>query len=404
MKFKIDRANKLASIEGLDAASIGAASKDELEALINRIKAVESLVSPVDYDLSVNTTNILSINNSQIATASGNYTLPSVFKSLCDAAKLKGNWNASTVNGVSLEDRWNEGVTPVSARGLIQKGGLFDVVLQELSNRPLVSPDLFLEYSRRFIAEIKKYTSAKIYQFQNWPYQDSTDYVADLTAMDNQYKTISGESGAIILPTGIAWNLLRVNYGFQNLNPYYDNRHPNLIGIYLNALVCFAKIMGVSPVGNAFVPVGISTTDAAKLQDIANKALTSGIIKAFKEFNFTATTVKEGFAIEAGNFKAASIDIYVKDVNWNNGAAQITSLSGNGPWYSGLGYPNINSCGILVYQDPANPIAVTGTPNAPQTIPNLNPNLPISVAVNDGNYGNNTNSNSGGYAFIVGYR
>lgn len=401
MEFRLDPENKKVEIIGLGPSSIGAVPIQSFDSLLARVEALEKKLPGV-YDLQINASNglttIVSINNSQIGSAAGNYDLASVFKAMSTTVGKETPWSALTANGTSLEQRWAEGIVPTSPRGIIQKGGLSHIVLQELSNRPLVDPALFFQYVRLFCFEIKQYNpTAKIYLFENWPYLDSANYQADLNTMDANYRSMAAETGAIIIPNGIAWNILRSNPGFTALSPYFDNRHPNLIGIYLNACVCLGRILGISPLGNSFIPVGISAADAAKIQDAANKSLTATAANPFKEFAGT-TTVKEGMLIGSINFRASSLEIYAANVNWNNGSAQIMTPNGTGVKESWTSYPTTNTCSILIYQDPTKPVEISGTLQAPQIVSGLDVTKPIYVSVNDGNYSNNT----GG--FTIGYR
>jgi len=396
MKLRINPVTKEAAIIGLTPESIGGVSQTTLDAVVARLAAVEQYVLPIDYDLDVSTVSVFSINNSQISTKSGVYDLPTAFTSLALAAGKKVRWDMSALDGASLETRWNEGVTPTSARGIIQKGGLQHVILQELSNRPLVDQALFFQYVRLFVDEIRTYNpNAIIYLMENWAYSTSTNYQTDFTTIYNNYRTIATEKNVKIVPCGTAWNMLRIRPGFTALNPYLDERHPILAGIYLNACVFLKKLFGISPLGNTFIPTGLSSSDALTLQDIANKSLTTDSTYSFKTFTFGAVNIKEGVLIESADFRASSLEVYGYNVNWNNGSASVTNVDGIGGWYSGLGYPVVNSCGMLIYQDATNPIALTGTIVSPQLITGLNINAAMRLAVNDGNYANN----SGNLAF-----
>jgi hypothetical protein len=250
-----------------------------------------------------------------------------------------------------------------------------------------------------FVAEIRQYNPlAAIYVIENWIYLDSTNWQTDCSALHNIYKNIVAELDIRLIPCLIGWNIIRQLYGFTALNPYLDNQKPNLIGTYLNALIAAAKITGLNPLNNTFVPFGLSFLDAVKIQDAAYKALIASDTNPFIFFTFNTAYLRAGQLIGSSTYRASCIQIYGKNVNWTSGEVRSISPNGVGAWYQGLAYPNINDLGLLLYQDPANPIAVTGTESSPQTITGLDPNKRIYCAVNDFDYSDNL------AAFTVAYR
>lgn len=398
MELELNPENKTAIIRGLTAESLGALKSDNLTPLLDRIAALESkqLANVYNLQLGVETTKILSINNSLIGTTSGAFDTANVFKSLATAIGKDTNWVPLTSNGTSLEQRWAEGSTPTTPRGIINVGGLSNIILQELSDRPLIDKDLFFQYMRLFVGAIRdKQPYCNIYVYDNWAYNTATDYQADTTTIDTYTKQIAIELGIKIIPCSIGWNIIRLLYGFSSLNLYYDNKHPTLAGIYLNALINLGVILNADPLINSFVPTGLSISDAAKLRDAAKKALTATASYPYKESTFNATTIKAGVYLDSNTFRASTIQLYVKDINWNNGSGLVTSPNGSGSLNSSMGYPTVNTNCILIYQDPLTPIEVLGIPSAPQLITGLDPTKPIWITVNDSNYANN----SGGFTF-----
>lgn len=70
---------------------------------------------------------------------------------------------------------------------------------------------------------------------------------------------------------------LHVGYRWQNRNGQpklrMDGHHANVAGEYLGACVWFASLFDQSPVGNSFVPQGLSSAYAAFLQQVAERAV-----------------------------------------------------------------------------------------------------------------------------------
>ena len=54
---------------------------------------------------------------------------------------------------------------------------------------------------------------------------------------------------------------------------WLDSTHANIFGSYLGSCVFFESLFGKSPVGNSFVPEGISPAQARSLQEIAHEAV-----------------------------------------------------------------------------------------------------------------------------------
>lgn len=404
MQFELDPTNRTAKITGLTPESIGAVPFALYNDVISRLSTLEQKLSPATYDLTVNTANglktIISISNSLVGTVSDGYDLPGTFRLASIVAGKETAWSPLTSNGTSLEQRWAEGNGSNTPRGMLERGGLTHLVLQELSNRPLLNPELFTQYANQFIDLCRQYSpNCLIYLFENWSYVDSSNWQADFTAMDNVYQAIAAAKGVGIIPFGRAWNILRMQPGFNTLNPYYDNRHPTLIGVYLNAMVALGRILNVNPISNSFIPTsGISTQQALRLRDIASKSLIQDALNSFNEYTFTSVSIKEGAVIRDVNYRTTTLEIYAKSINWNNGANQVTTVNGYGSLNSSMGYPTVNGNATLLYQDSTSPIELNGTQQSPQLITGLDPTKPIYIAVNDSNYANNSGS------LIIGYR
>lgn len=393
MELELNPDNKTAIIRGLTPEILGALKPTDLTPLIDRIAALEAkqLIGVYNVLLAPETIKVLSISNSQIGNAQGGYTTADIFASLANAVSKQAVWVPLTADGTSLEQRWAEGTTPTTPRGIINSGGLSNVILQELSNRPLLDSALFFQYVRLFVSAIRdKNPACNIFLYGNWSWNDVTDYQAAMTTMDTNYKTICTELGIKLIPCHIGWNILKQLYGWTSLNPYSDTRHPSLIGIYLNALISLATIANLNILNNSFVPNGISNSDASKIKDAAQKALTYTIANPYKQFTYSAVTIKEGTYLSSDTHRATTIQIYTKNIAWNNGANNITTQSGLNFYESSFAYPSIHQCAALIYQDPLSPIEITGTETTPQLITGLDPTKPIRITVNDGNYANNT--------------
>lgn len=69
----------------------------------------------------------------------------------------------------------------------------------------------------------------------------------------------------------VGWTWSPLKDGQRTLQ--YDGHHAGVAGEYLGACVWFEVLFGESPVGNAFVPKGVTAEEAAYLQKTAHRAL-----------------------------------------------------------------------------------------------------------------------------------
>lgn len=97
---------------------------------------------------------------------------------------------------------------------------------------------------------------------------DMTSKTADM------YIEAGNEIGALVIPTGLAFEeAYRQRPGIK-LHQDYDGSHPTMIGTYLAACTLYASVYGKSPVGNSYDYYGkVSKEDAAFLQKVADETV-----------------------------------------------------------------------------------------------------------------------------------
>ncbi len=227
--------------------------------------------------------------------------IPGIFKKFTVAAGLNYNVTLETCSGKGLSYHY------ANALPVIAQAQWNVVVLQDLSNGPIPpehngTPATFITAVNQLEAAIHgQNPAAQIYLFFNFSRADqtytvnSTYYGQPIEAMGNDL--INGYQAALdqnanlagIIPAGAAW--LRaigpINApGIALRNPYtqsgldlwaVDHYHPSRYGCYLNALVIFGRVTGVSPndagLSTAFDTVGtelgIAPADALALRQVA---------------------------------------------------------------------------------------------------------------------------------------
>ena len=164
-------------------------------------------------------------------------------------------------NGASLRQHWNKG----EALAAIQEGQWDYVVLQEQSTLPIKNALRFHENVRLFDDEIKK-SGAKTALYLTWARKNVPE---TQDALDGATLAIGEETGALVVPVGLAWRAARGKDAAIELYDK-DGSHPSAAGSYLAACVFVAALLGQSPVG---IPVpdsiGINDKCARLLQELA---------------------------------------------------------------------------------------------------------------------------------------
>lgn len=85
------------------------------------------------------------------------------------------------------------------------------------------------------------------------------------------YVAVGNEIGALVIPTGLAFEEAYRRRPDIKLHQDYDGSHPTLLGTILGAYTVYATLYGKSPVGNSYdFHKLIGAEDAAFLQQVAD--------------------------------------------------------------------------------------------------------------------------------------
>jgi hypothetical protein len=192
------------------------------------------------------------------------FDIPNQIKQLASLESRKLEVRTVAFDGWTLESHWN---SPNSAAlKAIREGGWDDVVLQELSSRPVLENAKFVTSVKNFNAEIKK-VGARTVLYENWWRKDLTYSQTQLTSA---YKTLADEIGAAISPVGSAWlESSSTNPTSILFNP--DGNHATALGAYLTACEFYAFFYEKTPKGLANLGVVGNT---ASLQNTAWQTFT----------------------------------------------------------------------------------------------------------------------------------
>jgi Surface adhesin CshA repetitive domain len=181
------------------------------------------------------------------------YDIPNQIKQLASLETRKLEVRTVAFDGWTLESHWN---SPNSAAiKAIREGGWDDVVLQELSSRPVLENAKFVTSVKNFNTEIKK-IGARTVLYENWWRKDLTYSQTQLTSA---YKTLADEIGAAISPVGSAWlESSSTNPTSSLFDP--DGNHATALGAYLTACEFYAFFYEKTPKGLANLGVVGDTT------------------------------------------------------------------------------------------------------------------------------------------------
>ena len=186
--------------------------------------------------------------------------LPGMLAAMATAAGKRLEHRLISRGGASLRMHWNQGEAPAAVRD-----GRYDwVVLQEQSTLPIKNANRFHENVRLFDAAIKD-AGAKTALYMTWARKHAPQTQRALT---EAYEAIGRETGALVVPAGVAWERFLAKHDSPVLHDA-DGSHPTVAGTYLAACVFFAALFDASPVGVGEAPDGVSSADAKKLQQVA---------------------------------------------------------------------------------------------------------------------------------------
>jgi hypothetical protein len=170
------------------------------------------------------------------------------------------NW--ISVGGASLRTHWNAG----RAIRAIAADRYDYVVLQEQSTLPVKNAQRMAENVRLFDETIRQ-AGSKTVLYMTWARQHAPE---SQQAITYAYNSIGKESGAIVVPVGLAWQKF---IAIHNRPLLYDRdqSHPSLAGSYFAACVFLAALLKINPVGIAAGGARLDESDRKVLQTAAWK-------------------------------------------------------------------------------------------------------------------------------------
>jgi len=205
---------------------------------------------------------ILFIGDSFTYTQGGIYTH---FEKLAAAATPPRNVSTDKVvaGGAYLKRLW-EMQSAVKAIGT----DAFDVVVLQ-DDIPETNVDYFRQYARMFVDEVRRNKGRPVL-FMAWAYQ-RLGWIS-MQQIAQEHRDLAKELNVDVAPVGLAWQQAAKQR--PALDMYASDReHPSIYGMYLATCVVYATIYEANPSGIDYVPSGMTSADAAFLQNVAWQTL-----------------------------------------------------------------------------------------------------------------------------------
>lgn len=169
-----------------------------------------------------------------------------------------------SAGGASLRMHWNKG----AALEAIRRTRYDWVVLQEQSTLPLKNAGRFHENVRLFIDPIRE-SGATPALYLTWARRNAPD---SQQSLNDAYTTIARETGAVLVPVGMAWERFQRSHPSPPLHDK-DLSHPSPAGTYLAALVFYEVLFGASGVAIGCNVPGVDAATAERMQVVARETV-----------------------------------------------------------------------------------------------------------------------------------
>ena len=144
------------------------------------------------------------------------------------------------------------------------------MVLQEQSTLRIKNAEHMKENVRLFDERIKA-AGSRTAPYMTWARRHAPDTQAAIT---NAYRSAARETGAAVIPAGVAWQALPREHESPVLHNR-DGSHPTLAGSYLASCVAFAVPFGRSPAPLRVTIDGLAEGDTRILQEVAARSLSA---------------------------------------------------------------------------------------------------------------------------------
>lgn len=206
------------------------------------------------------------------------HDMPFMLRKMADSAGTPERY-AITVkawSGASLEENWAD----ADVQRLLTQP--WSNVIIQAESRAQYDPALrpaFFTYGRKLVAAAQQTRSDPLV-IVNWVYGDTMfagfpSYLRSgyYRAIQNDYRTLEDATGARLVNTGQAWELLLSKHPAFAL--YEDGNHPTIHGSYFSALMLYTALAGSNGGEVTYIPQGITPEEAALMKSVVREYRTT---------------------------------------------------------------------------------------------------------------------------------
>jgi hypothetical protein len=201
--------------------------------------------------------------------------LPSMTRSMVTASRHVSSIavDSVVVGGATLKNLWDAG----EAATRVHAGGWTHVVIQGQSVEPCVDPETYADYAARFATEARSVGASPLI-YGTWPHDFGDPIFSGAWAtktptfleacLETGFTAAVARNAGALVDVGEAW--MRVVAARPDLTLWQpDHSHPTVAGTFLAASKFVAALTGASAVGVDFHPAGLSSADAAWIEQMA---------------------------------------------------------------------------------------------------------------------------------------
>lgn len=221
-------------------------------------------------------TRVLFVGNSYMYYNDSLHNHVNRIASAADPALKKAiQYKSATIGGAPL---WHHNMVHLTTPGNLGIKEPFQLVIMQGNSTDALSDNAKAKFREKVVEfnEVIKKQGGKVALYMTPAHIKPSKFASPdmMSKTADMYVEAGNEIGALVIPTGLAFEEAYRQRPDIKLHQDYDGSHPTLIGTYLAACTVYASVYGKSPVGNSYDYYGkVSKEDAAFLQKVAEETV-----------------------------------------------------------------------------------------------------------------------------------
>lgn len=221
-------------------------------------------------------TRVLFVGNSYMYYNDSLHNHVNRIASAADPALKKAiQYKSATIGGAPL---WHHNMVHLTTPGNLGIKEPFQLVIMQGNSTDALSDNARAKFREKVVEfnEVIKKQGGKVALYMTPAHIKPSKFASPdmMGKTAEMYVEAGNEIGALVIPTGLAFEEAYRQRPDIKLHQDYDGSHPTLIGTYLAACTVYASVYGKSPVGNSYDYYGkVSKEDAAFLQKVADETV-----------------------------------------------------------------------------------------------------------------------------------